>query len=187
MQQPILTTPRLRLRPFTPQDAPEVQRLAGAFEIAGVTLNVAHPYEDGMAQAWIESHAPDFEKGLVAYFALVERNSNVLIGSMHLRINRPHAHAELGYWLGVPFWNRGYATEAALAIVDYGFESLDLERVQASHLGCNPASGRVMQKIGMQLEGTSRQAALKWGEFHDLVRYAILRDDEKCFEPLEAA
>jgi len=177
MQQPTLHTSRLLLRPFHLEDAPEVQHLAGAFEIARVTLNVPHPYEDGMAQAWIESHASEFEKGLVAYFALVEATSNALIGSMHLRINRAHAHAELGYWLGVPFWNRGYATEAARTLLHYGFESLELQRIQASHLGCNPASGRVMQKIGMQPEGVSRRAARKWDEFHDLVRYAILREE----------
>lgn len=177
MRQPILTTTRLFLRPFRLEDGAEVQRLAGAKEIARVTLNVPHPYEDGMAQAWIETHAPGWEKDQVAYYALIEQVSGALIGSMHLRINGPHAHAELGYWLGVPFWNRGFATEAARALLGFGFESLELQRIQASHLGCNPASGRVMQKIGMQAEGVSRRAALKWSEFHDLVRYAILRDE----------
>jgi RimJ/RimL family protein N-acetyltransferase len=130
-----------------------------------------------MSEAWIATHARAFEDGRGACFAVVERGSDGLVGCIGLSIHAQHARAELGYWLGVPFWNCGYMTEAAVALLQYGFETLELQRIQSSHLSCNPASGRVMQKIGMQCEGTSRRAALKWGEFHDLVRYGILRDE----------
>ena len=57
--------------------------------------------------------------------------------------------AELGYWIGVPWWNRGYATEAGRALLDFGFGTLGLHRIMAHHMMRNPASGRVMQKLGM--------------------------------------
>ena len=85
-----------------------------------------------------------------------------------------HARAELGYWVGVPYWNRGVATEAARALVAFGFGALGLHRVQARHLTRNPASGRVMQKLGMRLEGVHREAVRKWDRFEDLAMYAVL-------------
>jgi ribosomal-protein-alanine N-acetyltransferase len=88
-----------------------------------------------------------------------------------------HARAELGYWIGVPHWSRGYATEAAQATVEFAFRRLGLNRVYAYHFTTNPASGRVLQKIGMQLEGTRRRHTRKWGEFLDSDMYAVLRDD----------
>ena len=85
--------------------------------------------------------------------------------------------AELGYWIGVPSWNQGYATEAAAAVVSYAFGELNLHRVWAQHLARNAASGRVMQKIGMQHEGRLRQHARTNGIPEDLESYAILRDE----------
>ena len=85
--------------------------------------------------------------------------------------------AELGYCVGKPFWNRGYATEAARLIVAFGFNELQLNRIASRHLVRNPASGRVMQKIGMVLEGTLRQDTVKWGKYEDLHAYGLLRND----------
>ena len=86
---------------------------------------------------------------------------------------------ELGYWIAKDFWGIGYCTEAAKAIVNYGFEQMNLNRIHAHHVARNPASGRVMQKIGMKQEGYFRQATVKWGKFEDEVLYAILREDWK--------
>ncbi|MGH2456012.1 MAG: GNAT family N-acetyltransferase [Candidatus Limnocylindria bacterium] len=175
--QPTLETDRLRLRPFTLADAPAVQALAGAREVAHTTLNVPHPYRDGMAETWIRTHAPGFEAGDQATFAIVNRQTNEVVGAIGLMINLDHARAELGYWVGVPFWNRGYATEATRAALRYGFEELALHRIFALHLVRNPASGRVMQKAGMQREGRLRQHLLKWDRFEDLDYYGLLAED----------
>ena len=83
----------------------------------------------------------------------------------------------MGMWIGVEWWGRGYATEAARAILDHGFESLGLNRIYAHHMVRNPASGRVLEKIGMMKEGLLRQPVRKWGKFEDVVVFAILRDD----------
>lgn len=104
-------------------------------------------------------------------------SDGLFIGFIGFEINHWANSAELGYWLGKPYWNRGYATEAARAMVEYGFEELELNRIQARHMEHNPASGRVMEKIGMKYEGTLRQATYRFGEYHDLLMYAILRSE----------
>ena len=141
--RPTLETSRLTLRPFDLADAADVQRLAGAKEVASTTLTVPHPYEDGMAEAWIGAHQETFEKGKDVTFAITLEKNGALIGAISLNsINREHQRAEIGYWIGVPYWNRGYCTEAARAVVRYGFEVLALERIYAHHFRRNPASGR---------------------------------------------
>jgi ribosomal-protein-alanine N-acetyltransferase len=176
-QQPELVTERLLLRPFTLADAPVVQRMAGDKDIASVTVNIPHPYEDGMAEKWIGTHRPGFESGKEAVFAIVRRECGTLIGAIELTINREHERAELGYWIGKPYWGNGYCTEAAREVVKYGFDELRLTRIQATHFVRNPASGRVMQKIGMTYEGCLRQYLKKWDAFEDLKMYAILRTE----------
>ena len=99
------------------------------------------------------------------------------IADTTLNIERRFNQAELGYWIGKPFWNRGYATEAAIAVIRFGFASLDLDRIASRHFSRNPASGRVMQKAGLRHEGTARQSMIKWGKYEDLQLYAILRED----------
>ena len=171
---PTLQTPRLILRPFELTDAPEVQKLAGAREIASVTLNIPHPYEDGMAEEWINTHQEKFEQGRLVNFAIAEKDTTRLYGAIGLGIDSQNYNAELGYWIGVPYWGQGYCTEAAKATVAYGFENVGLHRIRSSHFRRNPASGRVMQKIGMICEGCLRQDVNKWGVFEDLILYGIL-------------
>jgi RimJ/RimL family protein N-acetyltransferase len=177
LPQPILRTPRLLLRPFSLSDAPEVQRLAGAPEVAATTAAIPHPYEDGMAEAWINSHAPALSEETNVVYAITDASSGALLGAVGLRCDMEHNRAELGYWLGHPYWRNGYTTEAATAMLGYAFETLGLRRVLARHFAINPASGRVMQKIGMTQEGVMRQHFVKWGQAVDVVFYGILSDE----------
>ena len=174
MKQPVLESPRLLLRPFTLADAPKIQRLAGAPEVADTTLNLPHPYGDGMAEEWIGSHAARFAAGKGVNYAITLREDGTLMGSISLIVTRRHRRAELGYWLGVPFWNQGYTTEAAGVLVKHGFSLLDIHKITASHFTRNPASGRVMEKIGMTCEGLLRGHSFKNGGFEDMVVYGLL-------------
>ena len=176
MSIPTLQTKRLLLRPFVLADAPTVQRLAGDREVASTTLNIPHPYEDGMAEAWIETHAPNWEAKKNLALA-VTAEADELVGAVSLRLRLDHRRGELGYWIGVPYWNRGYATEAAGALVAYGFNELGLNRIEAQYITRNPASGRVMEKLGMKREGVRRQHILKWDKLDDLALYAVLASD----------
>ncbi len=177
LRDPVVHTERLTLRPFTIADAPQVQHLAGERDIASTTLIIPHPYEDGMAEAWIGTHQADFAAGRSVILAITSRTEGTLMGSVGLIREPEHNRAELGYWIGKPFWNRGYASEAAKAMLDYAFGTLKLHRVYAYHYSRNPASGRVLQKIGMIHEGRLRQHTLKWGVFEDDDLYGILRSD----------
>jgi RimJ/RimL family protein N-acetyltransferase/ubiquinone/menaquinone biosynthesis C-methylase UbiE len=177
IQQPTIQTQRLILRPFTLADAPDVQRLAGSRIIAARTLLIPHPYEDAMAEEWIATHPAAFENGIAVNFAIALRESGELCGAIGLGIDKVNHNAEMGYWIGTPYWGQGYCTEAAKAVLQYGFEVLGLHRIHAVYFSHNPASGRVMQKIGMSYEGCRRQHTLKWSKFEDIELYGILKSD----------
>ena len=81
----------------------------------------------------------------------------------------------MGYWVGKQYWNQGFCTEAASALLAYGFEELDLNRICATHLVRNPASGRVMEKLGMRKEGVLRDHFSKWDKYEDVVYFGILK------------
>jgi RimJ/RimL family protein N-acetyltransferase len=174
---PVLATARLRLRPYALADAADVQRLAGDAAVAATTLLIPHPYPDGAAEAWISTHPRQWTTREGLALAITLTATGELLGSIGLMFDPAHKKAELGYWVGVPHWNRGYASEAVRAVIDYGFRTLGLNRIQAHHMAHNPASGRVMEKAGLRREGLSRHAILKNGEFHDAVFYGILRRD----------
>ena len=154
-----------------------MQRLAGDRAIADTTLSIPHPYEDGVAEQWIATHSEQFEAGVLVNFAITLAADGELLGAIGLHIARRHDRAELGYWIGKPYWNQGYATDAARTVMHHGFERLNLNRIQAHHFFRNPASGRVLLKIGMQREGVFRQYVRKWNAYEDIVGYAILRDE----------
>ncbi len=177
MEQPILETVRLLLRPFALSDAADVQRLAGVWEVADMTLNMPHPYEDGMAEQWITGSLRLLASGEAIRYAVTLRDSGELIGGVGLIITSAHRRAEIAYWLGVPYWNRGYMTEAAGALVHYGFTEMSLHKIVASHFARNPASGRVMQKIGMTQEGVLRQDVRKGDDYEDLALYGLLTEE----------
>ena len=171
ISSPTLETERLRIRPYSHTDIPELLPLIGAREVAATTLRIAHPYTEQDARDFLElAKEPD-----KLWLAITLRPDGRQIGGIGMRIERQHGHAELGYWLGVAYWGRGYATEAAREMLRYGFEDLGLHRIFATHFKHNAASGRILGKIGMQYEGCQRQHLLKWGEFVDSEMYGILR------------
>lgn len=129
-----------------------------------------------MAASWIEGHAGAWSAGEALTLAMHARDLG-LIGAIALRLAAADEQGELSYWVGAPFWNRGYASEAALRMLDFGFRDLGLRRIHAHHMVRNPASGRVMRKIGMRQEGVMRQAVKIRGAVEDVAHYAILRDE----------
>ena len=122
---------------------------------------------------WIRQQAVQWEQKQAVNFAIAH-SDNTVVGSIGLGLVPSFNLAELGYWVGKPYWGKGYATEAARAVVQFGFEKLSLHRIQATHFGNNPASGRVMQKVGMLYEGCRRQHTLKWGEYRDIKLYGMV-------------
>jgi ribosomal-protein-alanine N-acetyltransferase len=173
---PVLTTERLTLRPFELSDAADLHRLAGAAEVAYNTLRIPHPYPEGAAAEWIATHQQMFEEKREVVFAITLRDSGEFVGTIGIHL-MPFDKAEIGYWIGVPYWGRGYATEAAGSVIRYGFEELGLNRIESNHFTRNPSSGRIMEKSGMRYEGLLRQAVKKGDEYLDIKFYGILRED----------
>ena len=174
---PTLETERLLLRPFRQSDAAEVTRLAGDRSVAATTSNIPHPYNESMACEWIERHQPTFEKDEGVALAITLKADGSLVGAVGLTGMVKGHRAELGYWIGKPYWGLGYCTEAAREVLEYAFGVLRLSRVHASHFARNPASGRVMQNVGMRSEGCCRQHIQKWGQLEDLQIYGILEHE----------
>ena len=110
---PTLETERLVLRPFCQGDAAEVSRFAGDRSVAATTSNIPHPYDEGMACEWIAEHQPMFEKDGGVVFAITLKADGSLVGAVGLSSMAKAHQAELGYWIGKPYWGLGYCTEAA--------------------------------------------------------------------------
>ena len=179
MPTPVLTTERLVLDGLREGDADALTRLAGMREIADTTISIPHPYERADAERYLRALEEAGERGDSLTLAIRLRDDPLLVGSVGLKeIDRTHLQAELGYWIGVPYWGRGYATEAARAVVQYGFDTLGLNRIYAHHMTRNPVSGRILERIGMQREGVLRERVRKWGQFEDVVMYAVLKSDK---------
>jgi RimJ/RimL family protein N-acetyltransferase len=178
MELPTIRTERLVLGWFDHDDLAELERLAGAPEVADTTIAIPHPYQRADAQRFLSHQAEAAAAGQALVFALHQLADGRLVGCASLRdIDAEHLQAELGFWIGVPYWNQGFATEAARAVVQLGFERLGLNRIYAHHMARNRASGRVLERIGMRCEGALRQRVRKWGRFEDVVLYAVLRQE----------
>lgn len=180
--QPTLQTERLLLRSLQQADAPIIKKWAGEKAIAENTF-VPHPYKEGMAEEYINQSHKNWDEGSAATFGIILKKSDSLIGTISLKdISKLHSRAEMGYWIATPYWRKGYATEAAKKILHFAFVKLNLNRVFAGFFHTNPASGRVQEKIGMKKEGIQRQHIYRFGEYKDLILYAILKEDwEKSF------
>jgi len=173
----ILQTERLILRRYELEDAVRAHILAGEKEIIETTLAIPYPYLLEHAESWIQQHPKLIENGAAYPFAVVMKAGNVLIGTMTLRIDKQHNKGELAYWIGKDYWGKGYATEAAKRVMDFGFFELNLNRIWAPAMSKNWASTQVMKKIGMTYEGTLKQDILKWGTYEDVDIYGILKSD----------
>ncbi len=176
---PIIVTKRLVLRPFSLADAKEVQRLAGNPKIAATTATIPHPYLDGMAEDWISKHADWFAKGDSVNWAIEHKTEKKLVGCVSIMINKANRRAEIGYWVAEEYWNKGYCTEAAIEAIRYGFQRMNLNKITARHVKGNPASGKVMLKMGMEQEGLLKQDSFRNGNYEDMVVYGLLAKDFK--------
>lgn len=174
---PTLRTKRFLLRPLRLDDASAIHDLAGDHAVASTTRSIPHPYEMGMAESFISTQSAEFQAGKSATFAICHGKTGDLQGCIGLIFSPQDESAELGYWIGKPFWGNGYATEASIEVIRYGFETRNMNRIYGCHMQRNPASGRVLEKVGMKKEGFGRQAIKKFGRFEDVCYYAILSSE----------
>ena len=135
-----IKTQRLLLRPFQRCDAREFARLAGDWAVASMTSDIPHPFDQAQALAWLKP-----ARGEVRF--AIEADGQRLIGGAGF-YRRSSGVAELGFWLGKPWWGQGYATEAARAVLAHGIRDRRLPAFSSAHFVDNPASGRVLAKLG---------------------------------------
>jgi [ribosomal protein S5]-alanine N-acetyltransferase len=175
---PILETTRLRLRPFDAADAPALFAIASNPNVTRFTFWDSHRAVDD-SRAFINDFARScyLEKLPDPYAIELVRTGDLLGSAGCFWASRPNRCMELGYWIAEPFWGHGFATEAARALVGHVFATYPVERVEAHFIDGNPASGRVLEKAGMQYEGIRRHALLHRGQFRDVFCYAVLRDE----------
>ncbi len=165
-----ITTQRLTLRPFTTGDAGRVAYLAGDYEVARMCGRVPHPYPPSAAESWIEGQERERASGHDFPFA-VTAPIDGLIGACGVsRVDAPGDTTwEIGYWLGLPYWGQGYASEAAGALMDWACDQLGAQAFVAGHFADNPASGKVLRKLGFVRTGSA--------ELFGLARRSIARGE----------
>jgi [ribosomal protein S5]-alanine N-acetyltransferase len=171
---PRLETERLVVRPMTLDDAPRLQALINHPDVARYTSSIPWPYPEGAAIEYLNAVVPDYRKHGKLTFAVVPREAGELCGGAGLVVDFRNRKAELGYWIGIDYQGRGYATEAARAVLGFGFERAGLRRIHARVFSGNPRSSRVLEKIGMCKEGRQREHMLRWGEYKDIIEYGML-------------
>ena len=174
---PDLMTPRLRLRRLTMRDAQDIYRYSRDPEVARHVLWDAHR-SIGDSRAYLRYMLRRYRSHEPASWGIELIETGRIIGTIgFMWVQEDNAAAEVGYSLARDCWGRGFMTEALRAVIQYGFDHMALNRIEAQHETTNPASGAVMRKCHMQHEGTLRSRLFNKGRYVDVELYAILKRD----------
>ena len=161
------------LRPWRRGDEASLVQYANNRNVSRNTRDrFPYPYTAADADAWIERASAETPPTSLAIVV-----DGVAVGGLGIELGTDvfRGSAEIGYWLGEPFWGRGIATEALRAMTEYAFERFALRRLEAGVFSWNPASARVLEKCGYSLEGRARLAVVKDGRIGDRLLYGLLR------------
>jgi [ribosomal protein S5]-alanine N-acetyltransferase len=169
-----VATQRLILRPFRREDAGEFTRLAGDWAVASMTSDIPFPFTQSEAMAWLRP-----VRGEVRF--AIELQGRLIGGAGYYR--RPSGAAELGFWLGRPWWGQGFATEAAQAVLRLGFKDPRLPGFTSAHFADNRASERVLIKLGFEATGRGTIACAARGADVPAVSYWLDRQRAKLNAP----
>lgn len=166
----ILRTERLVLRPPLPDDAEQIAEQIGLKDVAWNLGRAPYPYQSSDAVEWIE-RVPQGWTEDTAYVLLITHKIDGVIGCVGLDL-KPMDVWEIGYWLGKPWWGLGYVTEAAAALMDWAEGAMELRQFASGHFADNPASGRVLEKLGFVAVGEVELFGRARGKKSPAVRYA---------------
>ncbi len=176
---PSLDTPRLALRKLTMRDAADIYAYCCDAEVARHVLWDAHT-SIAESKSYLRYMLRKYRMGEPSSWGIELKATGKVIGTIgYMWFQRDNNAAEVGYSLSRRYWNQGLMTEALKAVLNYSFDKLALHRVEAQHETLNPASGIVMQKAGMQYEGTLRGRLYNKGKYVDVALYAMLRGDSR--------
>lgn len=174
---PTIYTERLTLRRISTDDAQDMYVYSRDPEVTRYLLWDAHTDIRHTAR-YLKAVQKYYSKGLFYDWALEEKESGRMIGTCGFsRLDADNRCGEIGYVLNRDFWGRGYAAEAARAVMDIGFNVLDLKRIEARFMADNAHSARVMEKLGMRFEGIKRAELYVKGKFRDIGYYSLLKEE----------
>ncbi len=185
---PRLVTKRLILDQIKPADISDIVSYAGNIKIVENTRTMPHPYREEDAISWMNMANQGFKNKDNYMFAMRFRDTHAFIGGIGLTLDIQNNRAELGYWLAEGFWNLGFTTEAVQAILQFGFEELNLNKILAVYITTNAASGKVMIKNGMVKEGEFKDHDIKKDhtiaddQYVSLIQYRMLKSEYELFK-----
>jgi RimJ/RimL family protein N-acetyltransferase len=158
---PMLVSERLLLRAPEAADVNAIAHLANNVNVAANVSRMPHPYTIKDAENFVARVASGAMGKCV--YAVIRNGTGEFIGCCGLQVEVSGNGLEIGYWLGEPYWNRGFATEAAQTLIDFGFRHFDVEAVDGRVRVMNIGSRRVLQKCGFQFQGTGMAPSLVLG------------------------
>lgn len=171
-------TERLLIRDYKKTDVDGFLRVVRQPEIYATTYGIPQNYSKLRAEWWLRTIKENKKNNSSYEFAVFLRDTGRYIGNVGLiNVSFEHNRADISYYIDKDCMNKGYATEAAKEMLKYGFETFGFNKIQGICMSCNPASRRVMEKIGMKYEGTLRKDLLKDGFYYDIDRLSILKDE----------
>lgn len=176
---PPLETERLLLRALTMRDAQDMFAYSKDPDVAQYVLWDAHE-NIGQTRSYLRFILRQYRNGEPTSYGIVLKETGKVIGTIgFMWLNQESRSAEIGYSLAREYWNQGLMTEALKALIDFSFNRLRLNRLEAQHDTRNPASGKVMLHCGMKKEGTLRQRIYNKGRYIDVDMYAIVATDKR--------
>lgn len=174
----LLETNRLLLKSYDLTLAEQVFHVVQQQEIAHTLMHLPHPYPRNFVERWITYVKESYEQGTAYELAIFLKETEQYIGNCGLvSVTKAHKKAEIGYFIDVHHWGKGYATEACQEVLAFGFTTLHLNRISGRCMTRNPASRNVLEKIGMTFEGRHRQEFMKNNLYEDIDYLAILAND----------
>jgi ribosomal-protein-alanine N-acetyltransferase len=172
---PLLETPRLCLRELVLTDAQAIFDIRGDYEVTRYNTGLAYDRID-QARDLIQAIRAGYVDGAELRWGITLKNNPTVIGMCGFNYWVRHdRRASIGYDLARAYWGQGLMTEAVRAMVDFGFGYMNLNRIEADADGRNPASARVLHKVGFRDEGVQHEQFFENGRFYDLHLFALLR------------
>ena len=172
-----LPTERLALRRPRRSDATALAEAMNDWEVVRWLVQAPYPYTLTHAVDWIAQNLRNLASGREFQFVICRRADARVIGHVGLRLDDDRRSAELGYWLARSAWGQGFATEAAAAVIAFGFGGLQLERIWATCLPGNEPSWRVLEKLGLRQAGSLTQTFEPIGQTVNCPVLEIARDE----------
>lgn len=177
-----IETPRLQLRRLERRDAQDIYAYSKDPDVARYVLWQAQS-SVSEAREYIRYMLGRYRRDEPSSWGIIDKMDGHLIGTIgYMNYDMENGVIEIGYSLAKWKWNQGYMTEALEKVIEYTFETMDVNRIEAMHEPENPASGRVMEKCGFKKEGLLRQRLYNKGKYVDVCLYSLLRGEWKSKE-----